>query len=83
MTTKTALHRLVDELPDTELDAAARYLAYLRDTCDPLERLLDNAPEDDEPVTPEEEAAIAEGWEAYRRGETHAWEEVREELAHD
>lgn len=83
MISKTELHRLVDELPKSELDAAARYLAYLRDTADPLVRFLDDAPEDDEPLTPEDEAAIDEARAEYRRGETRSWEEVREELAHE
>ncbi|MBI4505785.1 MAG: hypothetical protein HY691_09645 [Chloroflexi bacterium] len=88
MTTSTTarehLHRLVDELPDGELHAAARFLEYLHDLgSDPLMRLLDEAPEDDEPLTPEEEAALAEGEEAYRRGDYRPWEAVREELARE
>ncbi|MBI2322120.1 MAG: hypothetical protein HYU88_08555 [Chloroflexi bacterium] len=52
MTTSTTarehLHRLVDELPDGELHAAARFLEYLHDLgSDPLMRLLEEAPEDD------------------------------------
>lgn len=81
MATKATLHALVDQLPETELDAAERYLAYLRDTAEPVERLLATAPEDEEPLSQEEESAIAEGWEAYRRGETRPWARVRDELA--
>ena len=80
MVTKNALHRLIDELPESELESAARYLAYLRDTADPLEQLLDNAPEDDEPLTGEEEAAIEEGLEAYRRGDYLTAEEAKRDL---
>ncbi len=74
------IRRLVNELPDEELSAAGRYLEYLRDMGDPLDRALRNAPFDDEPTTPEEAAAVAEARAQYRRGEGRPWEEVREEL---
>ncbi len=81
MTTREMLHRLVDELPDSELQAARRMLNYLRLTGDDrlLETLLE-APFDDEPETPEEAAAVAEAWEAVRRGEVVPLDEVRREL---
>ena len=83
MVTRARLYELIDALPEAELRAAERYLAQLRERyeSDPLMRLLDEAPEDDEPLTPEEEAAIEEGLAEYRRGETRPWEEVRAELA--
>lgn len=58
MTVKDRLHRVVDEMTDDEAEATLRRLEILRS--DPLVRFLDAAPIDDEPVTPEEEAAIAE-----------------------
>lgn len=69
-TTKARLHRLVDELPERGLVAADRFLAYLRDAYDPVLRSLEDAPEDDEPLTLADEAAIEEGRAAYQRGET-------------
>jgi hypothetical protein len=80
MITKSGVHRLLDELPESELEHAARYLACLRDTADPLQRLLDNAPEDDELLTPEEEIVIEEGLEAYRRGDYISSEEAKRDL---
>lgn len=80
MTTRATLYRLIEELPESELPAADRYLAYLRATSDQLDRKLAGAPEDDEPVTPEDEAAIAEGWAAYRRGDVVSDEDLRGEL---
>lgn len=82
MTTKATLHLLVDELPDDELDAAAQFLERLRDNreYDPVRRALDEAPEDDEPLTPEDEAAIEEGRAQYRRGEYVSAEEAKREL---
>lgn len=81
MTTRAALHELVEQLPESELRTAERFLAFIRDLADPVERLLEDAPEDDEPLSPDEESAIAEGWEACRRRETRPWAEVRSELA--
>lgn len=80
MTTKEQLHELIDQLPDSEADTAARVLTALRDTADPFLKMLAEAPEDDEPITPTDEAAIAEGREAYRRGEVRPWDAVRREL---
>jgi hypothetical protein len=47
---------------------------------DPVLRAFMEAPEDDEPVTPEEEAAIAEAREAVARGEVITHEELAREL---
>lgn len=58
------LRHLADELPNSELPTAVRMLEYLRATSDPVLRALLEAPEDDEPLTPEEEARFAEAeWE--------------------
>lgn len=58
MTTKERLHQVVDELSDEEAEAMLRRIEILR--TDPFVRFLDEAPIDDEPVTAEEEAAVAE-----------------------
>jgi hypothetical protein len=77
MTTKERLHRLIDELPESELHAALRFLEYLRDLDeDPLLLALMQAPEDDEPDTPEERQASDEAWQEYLRGEAHPWEDA-------
>lgn len=81
--TREALHDLVDELPRSEWEAAARYLAYLRDMADPVLRAFLEAPIDDEPLTPEEEEAIREGQEEIARGEGIPWEVVRDRLLAD
>jgi len=57
MTVKERLHRVVDEMSDDEAETLRR-IETLRS--DPLVRFFDAAPIDDEPVTPEEEAATAE-----------------------
>ncbi len=57
MTTKLALHRLVDALPDRQWPEAERYLNGLL-TDDPVLRALLLAPLEDETLEPEEEQAL-------------------------
>ena len=75
MPVKEDLHRLIDELP-----VAKRYLEYLRNMGDPLVRALMEAPEDDEPTTPEEDKLAEEAWQEYLGGKPRPWEDVRDEL---
>ena len=80
MTIKDELHRLVDELPRKELHGAKRFLEYLRNMGDPLLRALMEAPEDDEPTTPEEDEGADEAWQEYLRGEGINMEEAKRDL---
>lgn len=77
MTAKEQLRERVEQL--TEQEAAAT-LRLLDQRTDALSRLLDDAPLDDEPTTPEEEAAVQEALEAAARGKTITLEELRAEL---
>ena len=79
MATKETLHRLIDELPDDEVDEAERYLRALQIE-DPVLRSLELAPIDDEPPTPGDEAALAEARADLARGNVHTLEEVRRQL---
>lgn len=82
--TKAHLHELIEELPDSEIEEAARYLRRLRELADdPVYQAFMNAPYDDEPLTPEDEAAIAQGHAELMRGETISWEEVQREFFND
>ena len=60
MTVKERLHHLVDELPESEAPTAARILEALRVAADPVRSALERAPLDDEPLTEEETATLAE-----------------------
>ena len=55
------LHRLVDELPDDDIDAAERYLKCLCAGEDPPLYTPETAPIDNEPLTAEDLKAIEEG----------------------
>jgi hypothetical protein len=80
MSARDSLHRLVDELPESELAAAERFLHYLRATTDPVLRTLLEAPPDDEPETEDERRAVQEAREELARGEVRTLAEVRREL---
>lgn len=58
VTIKERLHKLVDELSEREADDALRYIANQRG--DPVIAAFRNAPDDDEPLTAEDENALAE-----------------------
>ena len=77
MTTREALHRLVDSIPASQLDDARTVLEPL---ADPVLTALENAPYDDEPETDEERVAVEEAREGYRRGEWVSSEELHREL---
>ncbi|MFI5009370.1 MAG: hypothetical protein ACHQDY_03755 [Solirubrobacterales bacterium] len=74
MTTKERLHRLIDDLSDGEADMALRTIAEQHE--DPLLRAIANAPEDEEALTPEDEAAIAEGHADIAAGRTVSLEDI-------
>lgn len=58
MTTREKAHKLLDELPDSEIEPVVEFLASRRE--DPVIAAFRDAPEDDEPWTEEDEAAMAE-----------------------
>ena len=68
MTTKEALHRLIDELPEAEIAEAERFLKGLQ-IPDPVLRAIELAPLDDEPETDEERTAVQEARDEAARGE--------------
>jgi hypothetical protein len=83
MTTKTTLHQLIDTLPDTELEAAERYLLFLREMADPVRRALLTAPWDDEPETEEERKAVQEARDELARRETIPDADLWKRLGHE
>ena len=81
MTTRETLHKLIDQLPECDLHMAELLIQWrhqLRD--DPLLVTLATAPLDDEEITAEEEAAVAEARKAVARGDVSSFDEVKREL---
>ena len=69
-TTREELRMLIDRLPDEQLDRVARFLAELGRSTRSYDDFLASVPEDDEPTTDADRAAIAQGREDYRAGRT-------------
>jgi hypothetical protein len=69
-TEKQQAHELIERLPPTQLSAVVGLLEAM---LDPVSRALANAPLDDEPVTAEEEKALAQAreWSKHNRGIPH------------
>ena len=81
MGARDRLHGLVDRLPDGEVSAAERYLEYLQLAgTDPVLHAFLTAPDDDEPETEEERAAVTEARQDIQEGRVYSLEEVRREL---
>lgn len=76
--TRERLHKLVDALPASKVEAANRHLEALADEA--LLEAFRNAPMDDEPLTEEDLKAVEEAEAAIARGETQALEDVMREL---
>jgi hypothetical protein len=79
MTAKEKLRQAVEDLSELEAEDTLAFIARRRER-DPVLEAFENAPIDDEPFTEEDERAIEEAREAYRRGETYTLEEIRREL---
>ena len=77
MTTREALHRLIDAIPGNDLDAVERVIEPF---VDPVALSLANAPLDDEEETEEERAAVAEGRAALDAGDFVTLEDLRREI---
>lgn len=73
------LHQLIDALSDDELDEVARILADRRPASS-LQTVFAAAPVDDEPVTPEDEAALAEAYADVAAGRLFSHDEARRRL---
>jgi hypothetical protein len=70
-------HAYLDHLPDAQISAVRGLLEAM---LDPVTRALANAPEDDEPVTEEEDRAVAEARESLQRNGGIPFEQVVAEL---
>lgn len=80
MSHRATLHRLVDSLPEEDLTTAARLLAGLTATADPVLRALLLAPIDDEPDTDDADGGLSEARRELARGEGTSTAELEREL---
>lgn len=81
MALRDNLHRLIENLPESEIVRAERVLEALKETAGaPVTYRLENAPEGNEPETAEEATAVAEAWREHREGKSLSTEELKREL---
>ena len=74
------LKELIDDLPDRDLYAVKRYIQFLNYVDDPVAMSMAEVPPDDEALTDEEIAAIAEGKADIKAGRLISHEEVVREF---
>lgn len=81
MTEKERLHTLVEDLPETEVHTALRFVEYLQqETADPVARALRDAPSTDEPLTAADLADLEAAEEDWQEGRVVSHDEARREL---
>jgi hypothetical protein len=79
MTTREKVHRLLDELPDSELEPVLEFIASRGE--DNLGRWLDSRASEDEEIPQSEAAAVDEARDELAGGEpTISHEEMKREL---
>ena len=76
------LHRLIEKLPEGELQTAQRFLSFLceQPDVDPVAYTITHAPADDEPLTIEDIAALEEAHQEVRTGKLISHEDLKREL---
>jgi hypothetical protein len=75
--TKERAHELIERLPQTQLAAVVGLLEAI---LDPVAYAIANAPIDDEPLTADEEKAVAEAHEWRKHNQPIPYEQVLAEL---
>ncbi len=80
MTTRERAHKLIDELPESELEPVVELIVARSE--DPMIAWLDSRPEEDEEISAEEEAAVQEAREELAAGApTVSLEEIKRRYA--
>jgi hypothetical protein len=77
MTAREKLRQAIEDLSEAEAQDALGFIVRRRGEHDALAELLDNAPTDDEPITPEEEDGAREAKEQIRRGDVFSADEIK------
>jgi predicted transcriptional regulator len=80
MTTREQAHKLLYELPESEIEPVLEFIASRREADDPVIATFRDAPQDDEPWTDEDEAAATEGRADIAAGRTVSLDEAMREL---
>ena len=80
MTAKEKLHKAIDELSEAEAQEALGYIVQRRGERDALGELLEAAPPDEEPTTPDEDEGAREARAEIARGDVFSADEIKREI---
>ena len=78
MTAKEKLRQAVEDLSELEAEQTLAFIARRHDDRDPMIAAFEDAPDDDEPTTPEEDRSAAEAWK--QRHDSISLDELEREL---
>jgi hypothetical protein len=81
MTAKEKLRQTIEELSEAEAQDALGFIVRRRQQYDALGEMLESAPLDDEPTTPEEDEGVREAHAEIARGDVLSADEIRREVA--
>ena len=77
---KNRLAELIEQLPEEEIQAAVRYLEYLKDRGDPYLKFLMSVPEEDEELTDEFQRELDRAWKDMDNGQVISSNRPKQEL---
>lgn len=80
MTAKERLHKAIDGLSEAEAQEALGYIVQRRGERDALGKLLEAAPTDEEPTTPDEDEDAREARAQIARGDVFSAEAIKREI---
>lgn len=80
MTARERLRQTIENLSEAEAQDALGFIVRRREERDTLGELLNQAPLDDEPTTPEEDDGVNEARAEIARGEVLSADEIRREV---
>jgi len=66
---KNRLEELIEQLPEGEVQAAVRYLEYLKHRSDPYLKFLMSVPEEDEELTDRFQKELDRAWKDFDEGQ--------------
>ena len=77
---KNRLAELIEQLPEGEMQAAVRYLEYLKSRGDPYLKFLMSVPEEDEELTDEFQRELDGAWKDIDDGQVISSDQLKQEL---
>ena len=77
---KNRLAELIERLPEGEIQAAVRYLEYLKDRGDPYLKFLMSVPEEEEELTDEFQRELDRAWKDIDDGQVISSDQLKQEL---